>query len=366
MKKITTEEFIEKSREAHGDRYDYSLVQYTGRNNLVKIICPEHGVIEQRAGSHLANNKCRLCSNNNIKYTTNQFIDKSKKIHGGRYDYSNVDYKNTKTQVKIICSKHGLFKQKPSNHLMGSGCLKCHRIKSAEKRSLTTEKFIKEVKEIHGNLYDYSNSIYKNAKTKIKIICPKHGVFRQTPNAHKSGKGCAKCAHITTAKKRNLTTEEFIKKAKEIHGDKYDYSKSVYNTAKTKVKIICPEHGVFKQTPNSHTQGRGCSTCITSKGENKTRQELIKNNINFIRQHTFEDCRHIYALPFDFYLPDHNTCIEYNGIQHYKPVKYFGGKKAFENQQLRDKIKSDYCKSNNIQLISIRYDECIETKMESI
>lgn len=153
--------------------------------------------------------------------------------------------------------------------------------------------------------------------------------------------------------------DKFFEKCKEIHGNKYDYSKTKYINSSTKVTIICPEHGEFEQTPNNHRFGNGCPVCNESKGERKIRLWLEENNINFEPQHKFDDCKNILPLPFDFYLPDYNTCIEYNGLQHYKIVTYFGGNDGFKQRQINDKLKMEYCNNNNIPLLIIKYNDNI-------
>ena len=222
--------------------------------------------------------------------------------------------------------------------------------------------FIKRSMDIHNNKYDYSLVEYKNNRTKIKIICPIHGLFEQTPYKHLIGRGCHYCAGNL-----QLNTIDFIKKSNEIHNYLYDYSLSKYINTITKVKIICPKHGVFEQTPNCHlNQGYGCQKCSESKGEKQIRKFLEKNEIKYNYEKTFENCKFKYKLKFDFYLPDYNTCIEYNGIQHYKPVNYFGGEKVLKYQKNNDKIKDIYCKSNNIELLTIKYDEDIIPKLKNI
>jgi len=195
------------------------------------------------------------------KLTTQQFIEKAISIHGDKYDYSLVDYKNARTKVKIICPIHGVFEQTPNDHLSRCGCNKCAIIKNSDKIRSTTQQFIEKAISIHGDKYDYSLVDYKNNKTKVKIICPEHGIFEQTPNSHLLGKGCNKCGIVKGHDKQRSTTEEFIKKAISVHGDTYDYSLVDYKHTHTKVKIICPEHGVFEQEPNAHLSGQGCRKC---------------------------------------------------------------------------------------------------------
>lgn len=217
-------------------------------------------------------------------------------------------------------------------------------------------KFIEKAKIVHENKYDYSLAEYKDSITKIKIICPEHGIFEQNPNGHLSGCGCYICGGT-----KKLTTKEFIKKATEVHGNKYDYSLVDYKNNETKVKIICRKHGIFEQTPAAHYRVKcGCPLCKISKGENKIVKFLIENNIDFERQKTFLECTNINLLPFDFYILKHNLCIEYDGEQHFKPIDIFGGKTAFEELKKRDEIKTNYCIKNNIKLLRIKYNENIE------
>ena len=189
------------------------------------------------------------------------FIKRSKQIHGDKYDYSKVEYVNTDSKVRIICPEHGEFWQTPHNHLNGQGCKKCAIISVHLKQKTLVDDFIDKACKIHGNKYDYSKVEYINNKTKVCIICPEHGEFWQRPDCHLHGQGCNKCANEKNGKKCSLTLEQFIKRAKQIHEDKYDYSKVDYKNIDTKVCIICSEHGKFWQTPYAHLSGQGCPIC---------------------------------------------------------------------------------------------------------
>lgn len=294
------------------------------------------------------------------------FINKANKAHNNKYDYSLVKYVDSKTKVKIICPKHGLFEQVPNNHLRQGGCPKCSNEKKSKLYSLKSEDFIKKAISVHGDKYDYSKTIYKNSYTKVKITCPEHGEFKQIPGNHITNKrGCQKCSQKEKGEKLSSNTAEFINKSKYIHNNKYNYSEVNYKNAHTKVIINCPTHGKFKQSPNSHLSGVGCPVCKNSKGEEKIRKLLQKNDIKFDYQKTFNDCKNINKLYFDFYLPDHNLCIEYDGLQHFKAIKHFGGKAGLIKTQKRDKIKNEYCKANNIRLLRIKYNEKV-SKLLSI
>jgi len=292
------------------------------------------------------------------KLTTEEFIIKSKLIHGNKYDYSDVRYIDSTTKVNIICHKHGIFTQKPNSHLMYRGCPKCKGYLNMLRCSHTDNDFIKKGNFIHNNKYDYTKIKYVNNHIKVNIICPIHGEFEQTPNSHLNNSGCPFCV-----KNIKTTTDSFITKSKLKHGDKYDYSKVKYYNSKTQVIIGCTKHGVFLQTPTDHLSGCGCPKCKQSKGERNVRMFLEYNNIKYIAEKTFDDCKNTYKLPFDFYLPEKNTLIEYDGTQHFKPEKFYGGDEGFKYRQLNDKIKTDYALANNIKLIRIKYDECIESKL---
>ena len=226
-------------------------------------------------------------------------------------------------------------------------------------KALTTEEFIQRAQKIHGNKYDYSKSIYKGCCVNIEIICKTHNEsFWQTPNNHINHKrGCPKCGIKKQSKNNTKTTKQFIEDAINVHGYTYDYSKLIYINAKTIVKIICNDHGSFNQLPSHHLSGIGCPFCKSSKGE-KIIRKLFKNiKINFIQQKRFIDCKNNKQLPFDFYLPDHNICIEYDGIQHFESIDFWGGKESFELCRKKDKIKNQYCFDNGIKLIRIPYWE---------
>lgn len=222
---------------------------------------------------------------------------------------------------------------------------------------LTQDQAVKRIKEIYGNKYDCSKVIYSGTKKKVIITCPVHGDFLITPEHIFRGMGCRLCGRT-----KRLTAEEFISKSEAVHGDAYDYSSVKYVNNRIKVEIICKKCGKrFMQAPLDHMQGKGCSFCSSSAGENKISSTLEKMNVEFESQHRFLGCSDKRSLPFDFYLPDYNTVIEYQGVQHYQK-KSFGAEpeKADENYSAcirHDQIKRDYCKNNNIKEIEIGYKD---------
>jgi len=223
---------------------------------------------------------------------------------------------------------------------------------------LTTEEFIQKAIVIHGNKYNYSKVDYKKSSEKVKIICPIHGEFEQRPNNHLQGKICNICGNVYQDK--NI----FIFKASQIHNNFYDYSLVEYKNCRTKIKIICPIHGEFEQRPNDHlNQKSGCPICNFSKGELQIKNWLQERDIRFETQKRFSDCKFKKPLPFDFYLPDHNICIEFDGRQHFYPESFSSDRSKetkLENLKIiqhRDSIKNNYCNLNNINLIRLIYTE---------
>jgi hypothetical protein len=291
--------------------------------------------------------------------TTDAFVSRARKKHGDRYDYSKSVYVTTRTKIEIICSKHGSFMQLPHCHYIG-GCGKCY----TDETFMDTSKFIVCGNAKHGDLYDYSEVVYRSWVEKVKIICRKHGPFLQTSNQHLNrGQGCVKCGAEKSANHNRLTTSEFIIRAKKKHGDVYDYRNVVYGTNQnTKVKIICRKHGPFLQKAGCHIYGQGCPVCKASHGEKRISLHLTNNGISFESEKNFPDMRYKNPLFFDFYLPDFNLAVEFDGIQHFKAVKRFGGKSSFKQTQIRDKIKNEFCQEKGIHLLRIRYDEIDDTE----
>lgn len=220
----------------------------------------------------------------------------------------------------------------------------------------TTESIIAKANEVHDFKYDYSKATYTKIKDKVSIICPLHGDFIQSFEKHIHSKtGCPDCKRDVLSKLKTKSNEQFLQEAIEIHGDQFDYSNVNYISCYDKVSVVCNKClTVFDITPKDHLTSRnGCPVCCESKGERELRRWLNHFKINFISQYRFPDCKFKRPLPFDFYLPDQKKCIEFDGGQHFAPVKFFGGKVAFNLQQRKDSIKEYYCNENNIQLIRI-------------
>lgn len=189
----TTAEFIAQARAKHGDRYDYSITEYTTSQTRLSFICPTHGIMAQLPNDHLNTSGCKKCGLGQLR--TEDFIERAKQVHGSHYDYSSTEYKHSLVPLDIVCPEHGKFLQKPSSHLRGNGCPKCGDARAAAKLVLDTDDFIIKAKKRHGERYDYSKAVYVKDVVKLEIICPDHGSFWQTPCEHKRGSGCPDCAY---------------------------------------------------------------------------------------------------------------------------------------------------------------------------
>jgi hypothetical protein len=352
IRKYTTVDFVNKARAVHDNKYDYSKVTYKNRNDLITIICPIHGEFQQKASDHLAGCGCQKCASDNRKKkqanSTEQFIETAKQIHNDKYDYSDTQYINARTNVAIRCKQHGLFYQVPYVHLKGGGCPVCKRMKLSETNSSNTSEFLNKAKYIHGGKYDYSKTDYKSAIENVIISCPVHGDFQITPHNHLSGYGCHKCAIENRANLKRTPKEVFVKRANKIHHNKYDYSKVKYNNLHEDIQIICPVHGEFWQRGTHHLNGCGCPKCNQSHLENDVKNFLQTNHIPFETQKRFD---WLGLLSLDFYLPKQRTAIECQGGQHFRPIEYFGGEKSYLYQVERDNRKQSLCEEHNIKIL---------------
>jgi hypothetical protein len=328
----TTEQFIKEAKEIHGDRYDYNLVIYVNSKTKIKIICKilGHGKFEQTPSNHLYGFGCSKCGiinrSEKQRKTLAQFIKEAKEIHGDIYDYEKVIYINTDTEVKIVCGTHGDFPQTPDCHLRGSGCPKCGIEKRAVNRTSNTQEFIKKAKEKHGDIYNYDKVNYVGSNIKVIINCGTHGDFPQTPSNHLYGFGCSPCGIQNMQMKQRKTLDEFIKEAKEKHGDIYNYEKVIYINTDTSVTINCGTHGDFQQTPDHHLRGQGCSKCALS---NYSKMQICW--LNFISKFYNINIQHaenggeyrLNKLKMDGFCKEKNTIYEFHGdFWHGNPKKF--------------------------------------------
>lgn len=263
--RYTTETYIQKAKETHGDTYLYDQVQYVRGTKKIKITCKIHGVFQQSAKAHLRGQGCPGCFGT-MPYSSSVFIEKARTIHGSRYDYSKSEYINTSTKLEIICKEHGHFFSSPNSHLGGHGCPACSGV-----RKSSTKEFIRNARVVHGTKYRYDKVKYYSTRRKVMIGCKIHGYFEQAPGSHLSGQGCVACGG-----RMKMNTSAFIEKARDVHGNTYDYSQVDYANTETKVKIICKKHGPFFQRPHHHLNKHGCTICGRRGSRSEKVTSLVK------------------------------------------------------------------------------------------
>lgn len=353
------EEFVKRAIELYWDKYDYSNVPQTfTTKDKVQIICHEvdkfgreHGLFEKKVEKFLKGQGCTKCSGR-YKRTKEDFVFEANKVHDGLYSYNTFDYKDMHTKGEIYCTKHKLyFQMTPQHHISGQGCPKCRYEKTSKSKSLGTERFVEKAKTIHGDKYDYSKVEYVNYGTNVKLICPKHGEFNILPLNHlfkHKPQGCPKCGIEKCAVARSFDNNEFIRRARNVHGDRYNYSNVEYYRSDGKLKIICPIHGEFKQIARNHLQGQGCPKCNSSHLETEIRLFLQENNIEFEEQKKFPNILGSRSS-VDFFLPKYNSIIECQGKQHFG-IGGWNDKEKQNNLIENDKRKMEELPKNGFKL----------------
>lgn len=332
-------------------KFDVSKIKWCSAKEHVILICGEYGeftVSPNRIKESLYGcPKCaRIEASKKTTKGSERFINEAIEIHGYRYIYDLVDYKHTEIPVDIICRIHGVFKQTPHVHLKGQNCFKCSREVAIEKTKMKPEAYFEKANLKHNYKFDYTNSKYLGTVYPITYICPEHGEVTQNASSHLRY-GCERCGHDTKV----IPFEEFVERAIVIHKGLYTYLKEGYTNISSKIKCVCKIHGVFEQVGDDHLKGRGCPICKQSVGEKQISLILDKLNLKYIAEYKIKDSKYRY----DFYIPDLNILIEYDGVQHFRPIDFFGGIKSYEYTKKADKEKNVLAEVNNYHLIRIPY-----------
>ena len=259
------------------------------------------------------------------------------------------DYKGSKVKIKHKCKYGHIYEQKPNGHLDGNGCSVC----SGNKKK-TPKEYVQECKEKH---LDPPIEDYINNNTKIKHKCKYGHIYKQKPNSHLQGKGCTVCRG-----KQIKTAQEYYNLCKINF---YDVPIDNYKNSSTEMKFKCNKGHIYDQRASSHLEGYGCPICNESHGEKFIRNYLEENHIKYVSQKKFKDLKDKTYLSYDFYLPDYNMLIEYQGIQHYQTNDYFGGKERLNKQQYHDKLKKDYAKNNGYKLLELHYSLDTQEKVNT-
>ncbi|MDR1149450.1 MAG: DUF723 domain-containing protein [Spirochaetaceae bacterium] len=255
----------------YGDRYGYDRVVYVHNETPVEIVCPEHGSFFANPHRFLQGHGCQKCglASRIQKRTTTlkEFTTLFRSRYRNKYRFDETTFLNFQKKIKVTCSLHGEFWKTPRSLLLGYACPQC-----GGRKPVNRERFLREAKEKHGNAYDYSKvGEITGYSSKVTIICPRHGEFTQRAYSHILGRTCPKCAHERIQAMLTMPFSEFLKRARKIHGDKYQYDEATYHNSDTKMAITCPVHGVFMKCPGNHIgkQRQGCPRCA-GKNNDKT------------------------------------------------------------------------------------------------
>jgi len=324
-------QFIKKAAETHHGKYEYDFSTWNGVKSKLKIKCPTHGWFEQIPHDHLRFSGCYQCGNElrglNGRLTEYEIVERFRQTHGDRYDYSHLNYTTSDKKLTITCHVHGDFKQKLIDHQRGDGCPKC-----GKRHRWTTDEFIANSQAVHADKYTYENTQYIGANDPVTITCKIHGEFTTQPARHvQRGDGCPKCSVVA-----HLTQEDFLQRATERFGDRYDYSLVKFVNVATPVKIICATHGVFEQPPTYHLNNAiGCGQCSYNVSTKETRWlDTFKMSVNAKRNTRIElDGRKRSVDAFD---PDTNTVYEFWGDW------WHGHPDFFNPDEVHPKTKTTY------------------------
>ena len=356
------DDFLSEAQRVHGDKYDYTQVQYTNASTKISILCRGcNQTFWQTPNNHVCQAQgCPACgakrSIESRTKTTEQFIAQAVAVHGSTYDYSLVDYVKALSDVTIVCKVHGAFQQNANLHLKGRGCRQCGIERRALNSRHDTEWFIEEARKIHVDRFDYSTTKYVTSSDKVTIVCKEHGAIHIAPYDHLRGPGCPRCSHASAGAERRIPFDEFKSRAMEVHGERYSYMEEGYLDSKTPCTILCAAHGSFLQIPNDHLGGHGCKACSGSNGENEVAAFLDKLGVAYIRW----DRDVLGGKELDFLLPNLGLAIEYNGLRYHSSwAEGTRGRSWVINHQ---RHKQDECRKKGVRLLHYFEDEWQDKK----
>lgn len=265
--KLSWEQVKQSFLEVHGDAFDYSKVVYVDTNTPVEVYCRKHDfTFTPTPKNHKNGSKCYYCGREaqieKAKKDYNFFLGEMVALYGDNYDFSKVNYVNSKIEVEVICNKHGLFKKRPCELVKGHGCPKC---KSQKSKYNNNDIFIVENKRIFGDITDFSKVCEISAKDNVNLRCTVHDHnFNINVSARLAGQKCPKCAEENYSLIRTKTIEQYIIEARIVHGDSCDYTDTVYKGSNSKVTIKCNKHNTYFSTnPENHLKGGKCRKCLS-------------------------------------------------------------------------------------------------------
>ena len=289
----------------------------------------------------------------NAPITTETWLARFAAKHGDRYTYPPQTIHGGKAKITIICPDHGPFKQAAGKHAEGDHCRECSYIARGDRQRFDTPAWIVKARAVHGDLYDYGHVEYRGDQLCVAIGCAAHGPFKQVAGWHTQGRGCPACGNLRKAAGRQKDLAHFVERARAAHGDKYNYSQTVYRQALDKVTIVCPKHGPFEQTPANHGHGYGCQKCV-SGAPSPTECDLFAFVQALCPDAYQSDRTIIKPKELDIVVPSRGVAIELNDVY------WHSDRRTRERAAAR--IKHQACKAAGYRLIAIACKDWTERR----
>ena len=376
-KRLTQTQFLQRANKVAPVNLDFSKSVFHDTRTKVVVTCKIHGDFEILPSNLFQGANCRECAQTQAgrkrRVSKKDLIDRLKTKFGNLYEVDKNSVVKATSPIQLKCKTHGWFEGLIGNLLNSSGCPSCQNQRAAAIRSkqakLSKSEIIKRFTKLHGETYSYSSSVPDGINSTIKILCHKHGYFMQKVSIHMQGKGCPDCGYEKRRVNQFLQQSEIYSRLKELHGDLFIYPPNLGLELRGEVPIICREHGVFHQSLRAHLDGNGCSQCSQSLGARRVSHWLNEHEISYEVEAQIPAGKKGLPLRADFFLPEHNMYIEYDGEQHFKPIAFFGMDEktsisVFNEQKERDLAKENWILDNGFELLRIRFDQNVELELE--
>jgi hypothetical protein len=376
-KRLTQAQFLEKANEVAPANLDFTKSVYKDTRTSLIVTCKIHGDFKIRPHNLFRGANCRKCatalSSSNQRVSKKELTNRIRNKFGNLYEVDENSLTKATSSIRLKCRTHGWFEGILNNLINSSGCPSCSYIKTAAIRNkqlkLSKNEIINRFVDLHGDAYSYSETDPDGIGSTVKIHCAKHGYFEQVVSVHLQGKGCPECGREKRRVSQFLQQSEIYTRLKELHGNLFIYPPNVGLDLREAAPIICREHGIFYQPLRIHLNGSGCSECSQSLGARRVSHWLTEHEIYYELEAPIPAGKKGLPLRADFFLPEHNMYIEYDGEQHFKPIAFFGMDEktsisVFNEQKERDLAKENWILGKGFELLRIRFDQNVEHQLE--
>lgn len=376
-KRLTQTQFLQKANNVAPVNLDFSKSVFHDTRTKVIVTCKIHGDFEILPSNLFQGANCRRCAQTQAgskrRVDKKEILNRIKSKFGNLYEVDKNSVSKVTSPIRLNCKTHGWFEGLINNLINSSGCPHCKNAKTAiirnKKLKLSRDEIIERFESIHGDTYSYRSARPDGINSIVKIHCAKHGYFEQKVSTHLQGKGCPDCGNEKRRMGQFLQQSELYSRLKQLNGDLFIYPPNLGLELREDVPIICREHGIFYQPLRIHLDGNGCSECSQSLGARRVSHWLNEHEINYEVEALIPAGKKGLPLRADFFLPDYNMYIEYDGEQHFKPIAFFGMDEktsilVFNEQKERDLAKENWILDNGFELLRIRFDQNVELELE--